>query len=170
MKIAFLRQKKKEILKKVALDFRKERLSQNMAFLNPETETINFGDDDTPANNRMLLQKVYTSWLQFTLDNFIKNKVVQRYQLYLGQKLIHKAFQALRHPSVANITPSRPEMAKPTQSKQVIFEDEASGKLITPILKVKNKSRVVETQPSQKLGSFGSDMYLQSSNYNKGVR
>jgi len=48
------------------------------------------------------------------------------------------------------MTPSRPEAAKSSQSKQVIFEDEARGLPITPnsILKVKNKSRVAETQPS----------------------
>ena len=53
---------------------------------------IDIGNED----DKVLLQKIYTSWLQFTLDNFIKSKVVQRYQLYLKQKLTNNVFKAWR--------------------------------------------------------------------------
>jgi len=63
MKLAFLNQKKKTILKKVAHDFRQDRLLQGMACVNPDVQTIELVSDFTPTNDRMLLQKVYTSWL-----------------------------------------------------------------------------------------------------------
>ena len=92
---------------------------------------------------------------------------MQRYQLYLSQKLAHKAFQALRYPQTANMTPGRPHVAKASQSKQVLFEDAApaeftAGLAVTPnsILKVKsyyNRSRVAETQPNQLKYQVGRD-------------
>lgn len=62
MKLAFLNEKKDAILKKVAHDFREDRLLQGLACVNPNVQTIELARDVTP-NDRMLLQKVYTSWL-----------------------------------------------------------------------------------------------------------
>ena len=60
LKIAYLNGKKNKILKKVAEEFRIERLSQKRAFV--KSGTMNVGND-SEADNKVLLQKVYTSWL-----------------------------------------------------------------------------------------------------------
>jgi len=50
-----------------------------------------------PESDRMLLQKVYTGWLQYTLDNFIKIKVLKRFQLYRNQRFLNSLFKAWRY-------------------------------------------------------------------------
>ena len=94
LKIAFLNSKKNKILKRVAHDFRQERVAQGRAYVNKVPET----DDQTnkEESDRILLQKVYTSWLQYTLDNFIKVKVLKRFQLYRNQRQLNHLFQAWR--------------------------------------------------------------------------
>ena len=52
------------------------------------------------TRNKILLQKVYTTWLQFTLDRFIKKKVLKRFQSYREQKLIEKIFRILKGDTV----------------------------------------------------------------------
>ena len=94
LKIAFLNSKKNKILKRVAHDFRQERLAQGRAYVNKVAETLDQVNKE--ESDRILLQKVYTSWLQYTLDNFIKVKVLKRFQLYRNQRQLNHLFKAWR--------------------------------------------------------------------------
>lgn len=102
LKIAYLNQKKSNILNKVARDFRDDRIHDNRAFVNPTialqlpNERHLLKASDQRVTDKMLLQKVYTTWLQYTLDVFIKKKVLHRFQEYQAQKLKDKVFRILR--------------------------------------------------------------------------
>lgn len=67
LKIHSLNQKKKAILARVGDEFRQERLESNTAYIN--------GNSD-----KVLMQKVYTGWLQYILDKFIGDKVLKKFQ------------------------------------------------------------------------------------------
>jgi len=72
--------------------------------------------------NTMLLQKVYTTWLQFTLDNFIKKKVLRRFQSYQNQKLTERVFKALRCSKALLETSIIPKLVGPSQSDRKVYE------------------------------------------------
>ena len=106
MKIHNLNQKKKEILFRVGDEFRQERLENNMEFFN--------GNSD-----RIIMQKVYTGWLQYILDKFIGDKVLKKFQEWQKQKLLANTFGGWRAVAM------RGTIATPTtsQKKRVSFID-----------------------------------------------
>ena len=77
-----------------------------MAFVNAKSmrrgEQEPLDSSEMKTKNKIMLQKVYTTWLQFTLDNFIKKKVLKRFQSYQEQKLMEKVFKALRRDHLAS--------------------------------------------------------------------
>ena len=83
LKISYLNKKKNAILMKVANDFRQDKLVGNMAFVNPKPIEKDcqepLDSSELRTKNKIMLQKVYTTWLQYTLDNFIKKKVLKRF-------------------------------------------------------------------------------------------
>lgn len=99
-KIGCLNVKKQRILDQVAAEFRQVRVMNDAAYLVTLSEqhdqstiqTIqNYGDD------KVMLQKVFTCWLQFTLENFIKSKVMMKFQAYRAHKMQNKIFKAWRN-------------------------------------------------------------------------
>ena len=96
MKIGCLNIKKAKILNQVAYEFREDRIYSRTAFLNNGQSIETQKNYDDPREQRVLLQKCYTAWLQFALESFIKNKVLHRFVAYSKSRLLANTFRAWR--------------------------------------------------------------------------
>ena len=105
-KIGCLLHKKSKILNQVAFEFRQKRIKGNQCHLVTISEhfpgsTIQTGEEPE-EDKKGLMQRVFTAWLQFTLENFIKHKVVRNFQEYRQRKAKARVFKGWREAVVPN--------------------------------------------------------------------
>ena len=73
LRFYILNKKKNKILNRVADDFRRNRIESCRAYVTCLSKSV------LETEDKILKQRVYTAWLQFTLDKFVKVKLLHKF-------------------------------------------------------------------------------------------